>query len=55
MTTFTTEDRLALIKDLEIPGYILRFVKQEDEWVCKMPEWLLLEAIEAAKKLNVQK
>jgi hypothetical protein len=56
MTTFTSEDRKAVVKDLEISGFVLRFVKQNDEWVCKMPEWLLLEAIEAANKItHVQK
>jgi hypothetical protein len=62
MTTFTTEDRLnaapphivdsgasVQIRDVEFPGFVFRFNKQGDEWVCTMPGWLLDSAIEVAQ------
>ena len=67
MTTFTTEDRLnaspphivdsgasVTYKDVEFPGFVFRFTKQGDEWVCTMDEWLVDEAIvmaNATKKI----
>jgi hypothetical protein len=31
-------------KDISIKGFNFRFVKEGDEWVCKMPDWLLKNA-----------
>lgn len=71
MTTFTTEDRInaapphvvndgasVTYKDVEFPGFNFRFVKQGNNWVCTMDEWLVDQAISYAKTIpenNVQK
>ena len=73
MTTFTTEDRQNAApphivnsgasvhtREVEFPGFVFKFTKQGDQWVCTMPGWLLDSAIEVAditaKTLkNVQK
>jgi hypothetical protein len=46
MTTFTTQDRQDAEKyrDITIKGFNFRFVKEGDDWVCKMPDWLLKNA-----------
>ena len=46
MTTFTTQNRQDAEKyrDISIKGFNFRFVKEGDEWVCKMPDWLLKNA-----------
>jgi hypothetical protein len=51
MTTFTTQDRLDAEKyrDITIKGFNFRFVKEGDEWVCKMPDWLLKNAEDLLK------
>ena len=40
------------IKDILIPGFNFRFVKQGTNWVCTMPDWLLNEAIGVAGAVN---
>lgn len=43
-------------KDLEFPGFNMRFVKQGDDWVCTMPNWLMDLAVVMANGLpNVPK
>ena len=42
-------------KDLMFPGFNLRFTKQGSEWVCKMPDWLLDQAITMASGLFPKK
>jgi len=39
-------------KDISIKGFNFRFVKEGDEWVCKMPEWLLKNAEDLFKWLE---
>ena len=47
MTTFTTEDRLAVSqeprhKDIMVCDFNLRFREVQDgTWICEMPKWLL--------------
>lgn len=65
MTTFTTEDRINAapphvvdggasyqFKDVEFPGFNFRFVKQGNNWVCTMDEWLVDQAIIMASGLH---
>jgi len=33
-------------KDLSISGFTFRFIKEDNEWVCKMPTWLINAAEE---------
>lgn len=28
-------------KDLQVGDFIFRFIKEGNEWVCKMPDWLM--------------
>ena len=51
MTTFTTQDRQDAEKyrDITIKGFNFRFVKEGDEWVCRMPDWLLKNAEDLLK------
>lgn len=39
-------------KDIMFPGFQLRFVKQGEEWVCSMPEWLLDQAVVMASEIG---
>ena len=42
-------------KDLETSGFIFRFIKEGNEWVCKMPDWLIEEAVKClGRKHEVQ-
>ena len=48
MTTFTTGE--FEFEDVSVDDrFNFRFVKEGDEWVCRMPEWLLKEAQEVFK------
>lgn len=50
MTTFTTEDRENFIQDIKVnEKFYFRFIKEGNEWVCRMPDWLLKEAKEVLK------
>lgn len=42
-------------KDLQFPGFQMRFTKQGDEWVCKMPDWLMDLAVIMANGLSSKK
>jgi hypothetical protein len=33
-------------KDLSTNGFTFRFIKEDNEWVCKMPTWLINAAEE---------
>ena len=46
----TTE---SFIQDVYIPDkFNFRFIKENNEWVCRMPEWLLKQAQEVFKDDN---
>ena len=50
MTTFTTKDKEEFIQDVNVQDkFVFRFIKEGNEWVCRMPEWLLKQAQEACK------
>ena len=51
MTTFTTQDRqdAQQHRDITIKGFNFRFVREGDEWVCRMPDWLLKNAEDLLK------
>jgi hypothetical protein len=50
MTTFTTDDKNEVFRDVSVQDkFNFRFFKEGDEWVCRMPEWLLKEAQEVFK------
>lgn len=50
MTTFTTQDKESFIQYVKVDDrFVFRFIKEGDEWVCKMPEWLLKQAQEVFK------
>lgn len=50
MTTFTSEDRNEVFRDVYIEDkFNFRFYKEGNEWVCRMPEWLLEEAQKVLK------
>lgn len=57
MTTFTTEDRKSAenYKDVEFPGFSLRFTKQGNEYVCSLPDWLLDQVILMAAGIRPKK
>ena len=40
-------------QDVYVPNkFNFRFIKEGNEWVCRMPEWLLKQAQEAFKDVN---
>ena len=50
MTTFTTKDREEIFIEVNaMDKFIFRFYKEGDEYVCRMPEWLVKEAQEVLK------
>lgn len=47
MTTFTTQDKESFIQDVNVQDkFNFRFIKEGNEWVCRMPDWLLKQAQE---------
>ena len=37
-------------KDLQVNDFIFRFIKEDNEWVCKMPTWLIESAEKTLKR-----
>lgn len=50
MSTFTTQDKNEFIQDINVQDkFVFRFIKENNEWVCRMPDWLLKQAQEILK------
>ena len=50
MSTFTTQDKAEFVQDVNVQDkFVFRFIKEGNEWVCRMPEWLLKQAQEVCK------